>query len=80
MDRETKIRELEQLRAQVKQIESDLAQEELAGHWPPRHYYTAYHVLAGFVLGMIGALASLVFNVVGSLLKASTRSSSSAST
>jgi hypothetical protein len=37
-------------------------------HWPPRTYYQAYHALAGFVLGMFGAVTSLLFNVVGSLL------------
>ena len=42
--------------------------EEEPGEWPPRHYYTAYHVLAGFVLGIFGACTSLLFNVVGSVL------------
>jgi hypothetical protein len=68
MSRDAKVRQLEQLQAQVKQIEAELAQEQLAGTWPPRAYYTTYHVLAGFVLGMFGALASLMFNIVGSLL------------
>ena len=68
MSREAKLRQLEQLQAQVKEIEAELAQQEGSGHWPPGGYYTAYHVLAGFVLGAFGALASLVFNIVGSLL------------
>jgi hypothetical protein len=68
MSREAKQQELEQLQARVRQLEADLAQQEGGGQWPPRGYYTAYHVLAGFVLGMFGAATSLLFNVVGSLL------------
>jgi hypothetical protein len=68
MSREAKLRELEQLQAQVQRLEAELGQEATAGQWPPRTYYTAYHVLAGFVLGMFGAATSLLFNVVGALL------------
>jgi len=68
MSREAKVRQLEQLQAQVQKLEAELAQDQLTGQWPPRGYYTAYHVLAGFVLGGFGALSSLVFNIVGSLL------------
>jgi hypothetical protein len=68
VSREAKQRELEQLQARVKQLEAELAQEESVGQWPPRDYYTAYHVLAGFVLGMFGAATSLLLNVVGSIL------------
>ncbi len=68
MTREAKRRELEQLQTRVQQLEAELAREEPVGQWPPRGYYTAYHVLAGFVLGMFGAATSLLFNVVGSLL------------
>ena len=68
MDREAKRQQLEQLRTTVKQLEGELAAEENAGQWPPPQYYTAYHALAGFVLGMFGAATSLLFNVVGSVL------------
>jgi hypothetical protein len=68
MNREAKLRQLEQLQAQVQQLESELEQEQAAGQWPPHTYYTAYHALAGFVLGMFGAATSLLFNIVGSLL------------
>jgi hypothetical protein len=67
MDREAKWRELERLRAEVRRLEAELAAQAPAG-WPPRSYYTTYYVLAGLVLGMAGAIASLLFNVVGSLL------------
>jgi hypothetical protein len=66
MDREAKERELAELRTRVRALERELAQEDQV--WPPRTYYTAYHVLAGFVLGIFGATTSLIFNIVGSLL------------
>jgi hypothetical protein len=68
MSREAKQQELEQLRARVSQLEAELGPEPGPREWPPQGYYTAYHVLAGFVLGMFGAVTSLLFNVVGSLL------------
>jgi hypothetical protein len=68
MNREAKERELDQLRSRVSQLEAELSTEQAQGEWPPKGYYTAYHVLAGFVLGMFGAATSLLFNVVGSLL------------
>lgn len=68
MDTEEKQRELEQLRVRMRNLEAELAAEAAPPEWPPRGYYTAYQVLAGFVLGMLGAATSLLFNVVGSLL------------
>lgn len=68
MDREAKLRELENLRGRVDALEAELAQNASAGDWPPRSYYTTYHVLAGCVLGMFGAAASLLFNIIGSLI------------
>jgi len=68
MDREAKIRELEQLRGRVQALEAELAQGVPPSDWPPRSYYTTYHVLAGCVLGMFGAAASLLFNIIGSLI------------
>jgi hypothetical protein len=67
MDREAKTHQLLALRAQVEQLERELT-EPREQAWPPRGHYTAYHAAAGFVLGMFGALASLLFNVVGSAL------------
>ncbi len=68
MNREAKEREINQLRSRISQLEAELSTEQAQGEWPPKGYYTAYHVLAGFVLGMFGAATSLLFNVVGSLL------------
>jgi hypothetical protein len=68
MDREVKRQQLAALRAQVERLEGELVDEEAKAQWPPRTYYTAYNVLAGFVLGMFGAATSLLFNIVGALL------------
>jgi hypothetical protein len=67
MDRAEKQRELQELRERAQRLEAELAD---AGdrNWPPREFYTTYYVLGGFVLGSIGAAASLLFNIVGSLL------------
>jgi hypothetical protein len=67
MEQDVKRRQLAELRAQVERLEAELA-EPHTPEWPPRSYYTAYHVLAGFVLGMLGAAISLLFNIVGALI------------
>src|SRR3954447_13397086 len=67
MDRDAKTRELSWLRSQVEQLERDL-QEPPARPWTPTGFYTAHHVLAGFVLGMFGAATSLLVNIIGSLV------------
>lgn len=66
-DRESKLQELERLRSAVRQLEAELGLSRESALWPPANYYTVYHVLAGFVLGILGATTSLLFNVVGSL-------------
>src|SRR6478752_10429448 len=61
--------ELSELRRRVAQLEAEAA-EEMGGapdqrQWS-RGFYLTYYATAGFFLGMIAALASLAFNVVGS--------------
>ncbi|MGB0716593.1 MAG: hypothetical protein ACPGXK_11980 [Phycisphaerae bacterium] len=36
--------------------------------WPPKSYYTAYHIMAGMVLGFIAATTSLLVNVIGAAM------------
>jgi hypothetical protein len=62
-----KQRELEELRQRVAALESELG-GQTAEPWQARDYYTAYYATAGFMLGMFGALTSLLFNVIGSVL------------
>lgn len=69
MNQEERLAELSSLRDRVARLEFDIAS---ATHgdapWPPHGYYTAYHVLAGMVLGLMGAASSLLFNIVGSAM------------
>ncbi len=58
--------ELNELRARVASLESKL--HDAPPHWEARDFYGAYHATAGLMLGIIGAAASLLFNVVGSLI------------
>lgn len=69
MGREEQLKKLEELRSKVREIEDDLARPMPGEHWATdRKYYTAYHILAGMMLGFLAAASSLLFNVIGSLL------------
>jgi len=52
----------------------ELRQQELAATeagksrpWEATGYYTAYHATAGFILGAVAAMSSLLLNIVGAL-------------
>jgi hypothetical protein len=64
--RDQKLQELNELRQRVAALERDV--ETPPHHWQAREFYSAYFATTGFVLGMFAAMASLLFNVVGSLL------------
>jgi len=60
-------RELYELRRRVEQLEEEaVAAEPHSREWT-RRYYLSYYATTGFFLGMVGAVTSLVFNIVGSL-------------
>lgn len=69
MQRDPQLAELASLRERLARLEEEVAR---AAHdepaWPPSGYYAAYHVLAGMVLGLIGAGFSLLLNIVGSAM------------
>lgn len=65
MDIPAKKKELSQLRDQVRRLEDELLQAEPAQQWQPPKYYPAYHATTGFLLGIFGAAASLLVNVIG---------------
>jgi len=64
--RDEKRKRLAELRQEVAGLEQELG--EKPAHWQADRYYAAYHATNGFILGIIGAAASLLFNVVGSLV------------
>ncbi|MHC4063242.1 MAG: hypothetical protein ACYSUQ_13635 [Planctomycetota bacterium] len=59
---------MQDLKARAAALEVELAASKGAPGWPPQTYYTTYHVLAGMVLGLLGAASSLLFNLIGALL------------
>jgi len=60
--------ELAELRKRVSDLESQIAQEAEYVPFRPQGYYTAYYATTGFMLGIFGAMSSLMMNVVGSVL------------
>ena len=60
---------LARLREEAAELESELAAEAAGpGDWKRRGYYLTYYATAGFFLGMVAALTSLMFNIVGATL------------
>lgn len=68
MDSVAKESELIELKRRVSELESQIAAEADYEPFRPTGYYTAYYATTGFMLGIFGAMASLLFNVVGSVL------------
>jgi hypothetical protein len=63
---ETKRTELQRLRTRVAELERELAGEDSRqGEWMRSGYYLTYYATTGFFLGMVAALVSLMFNIVG---------------
>lgn len=68
MDTTDKETELLKLKRRVNELESQIAAETTYAPFHPASYYTAYYATTGFMLGIFGAMASLLFNVIGSVL------------
>ena len=64
--REAKQRELAELQARAEALQVELSAADAA--WRPQGYYAAYYATTGFMLGAFGAAASLLLNIVGSLV------------
>ncbi len=73
MDDEQKLSRIAELQAELRELETELAQPAPPEHWRPTSYYTAYYATTGFLLGMFGATTSLLANVIGSLVWSSVR-------
>ncbi|MCA9196727.1 MAG: hypothetical protein KDA87_04285 [Planctomycetales bacterium] len=64
---EAKKKRLQELQSEMAELEKEIAGP--VETWDSsRGYYTDYHAGSGFFLGMLSAFASLLFNVVGSLI------------
>ena len=66
--RSEKLRKLEQLQAEAAALEAQI-EAEMGGadqdDWKRKGYYLTYYATAGFFLGMVAALVSLMFNIIG---------------
>jgi hypothetical protein len=60
-----KQKELAELRQRVQRLEAEVAADATAGQWPPKGFYLEYYATSGFLLGMFGAMTSLLVNVIG---------------
>lgn len=68
-DRDEKLSEIQRLKSRIKALEEQLQGADVTAHdWAPKQFYTTYHLLAGMVLGLIGAASSLLFNIVGAAM------------
>ncbi len=65
-DRASKLEELARLRERAAELESELA--TVSSTWKADEYYLAYHATTGFMMGAVAAAASLLLNIIGSLL------------
>jgi len=61
-----KLAELERLRARVANLEEEVGETDGSEQWRFDVYWT-YYATTGFFLGMLASLASLLFNVLGSV-------------
>lgn len=62
---------LAELEAEASRLAAEVDAEalaEAAGGWARRGYYLTYYATAGFFLGMVAALVSLMFNIIGASL------------
>lgn len=60
-----KLQELDALRERVQLLESEMAASATHGQWPPQGFYLEYYATSGFLLGFLGAMVSLLANVIG---------------
>ena len=72
MTRDEKLKRIQELQAETSALLSTIDKESAAKHpdesWPPKTFYWWYHITTGSILGGFGAIASLFFNVVGSVI------------
>jgi len=68
MEKTSKESELVELKQRVADLETQIVAETEYEPFRPSGYYTAYYATTGFMLGIFGAMASLLFNIVGSVL------------
>jgi len=68
MDVETRKRRIEEHLDAIRSLEEQVLPEPEAGRWPPSGFYLLWHLVIGMMLGAVGALVSLLANVLGAPL------------
>ena len=69
MNLKHKQKRLAELRDEIATLERDLVSDSVDDWHPGKEpFYAAYHATSGLVLGMLGAISSLIFNILGSLV------------
>jgi hypothetical protein len=66
-----KQKRLAELQAEAARLEAEVEADAFADgvrDWAKKGYYLSYYATAGFFLGMVAALASLMFNIIGATL------------
>lgn len=68
--REEILKEIAEHRKAIAELEARLSEGSDAEikRWPPQGFYYTYYVVSGILIGLLGATASFIFNVVGSRL------------
>jgi len=49
----------------IRKLQAAPSRADHANQWPPQGYYLLWHVVVGMMLGVVGASASLMANVIG---------------
>ena len=65
---DSKRQELDALKAQVRQLETEVRHDEAGELWQPSGFYGTYYATTGAVLGGFASLVSLLVNVIGAPL------------
>lgn len=66
MNTEANKQELAELKARIQQLEAvvETGGQVSDSSWPPENFYGAYYAMTGAVLGIFGAMVSLLVNVI----------------
>lgn len=71
--RDQKLRRINELEVELGTLMHDIESQteetvQANESWPPKTFYWWYHITTGSILGGVGAIVSLFFNVIGSVL------------
>ena len=68
MELESRRQRIEEHRAAIRELEAKTSALTESSRWPPPSYYLLWHVVIGMMFGSLGALVSLVANILAAPL------------